>query len=166
MRMLLHSQETEWSALDLLAYSFLLTLFVTGVFAFIGFAYPSHKSLPNIYYKIKDPRLLASIYRTMRVKYFRYMLLFAFWGRKNHMRKYFNGTKQGLKNFIFQTKQSEFGHFAALITTLTLSIILLFQGYKLMAVMINIINIIGNLYPVILQRWHRMRIERITSKIK
>jgi hypothetical protein len=49
MRMLLNSQEAAWTASDLFIYAFLLTLFITGVFAFGGFAYPSHKTLPKNY---------------------------------------------------------------------------------------------------------------------
>ena len=91
------------------------------------------------------------------------MLLFAFWGQKTNRRKYFNGTKTGLKNFIFQTKQSEFGHLGAFVVIVILSVILLVHGYVFLVIIVTLINIIGNVYPVILQRSHRMRIEKITK---
>ncbi|WP_394330522.1 hypothetical protein [Psychroflexus sediminis] len=41
--------------------------------------------------------------------------MFVFWGKKKNKQKYFDGTKSGLENLDYQTKQSEFGHLAALV---------------------------------------------------
>ena len=162
MRDLIASKPSEFSTFEALIISFLFTLFVTGIFAFIGFAYPSSNILPDRYYKIKNPLILKWIYKVLGIKYFRLLLLFAFWGRKNNRKKYFNGTKKGLKNFIFQTKQSEFGHLGAFIVILISSIILLVHGYVFLVIITTLINIIGNLYPIILQRSHRIRIEKMS----
>lgn len=64
---------------------------------------------------------------------------------------------------MFQTKQSEFGHLGAFVVIVILSVILLVHGYIFLVVMVTLINILGNVYPVILQRFHRMRIEKITK---
>jgi len=143
--------------------SFLLTLFITGFFAFIGFAYPSSRIFSDSYYEIKNHKALNSISKVLGIKYFRLLLLFAFWGSKTNRKKYFNGTKKGLKNFVFQTKQSEFGHLGAFVVLIILSFILLIHGYIFLVVITTLINIFGNVYPVILQRSHRMRIEKITK---
>ncbi len=166
MKILFASEPTDLSTLQNFIISFLLTLFITGIFAFIGFTYPSHKILPSRYYTIKNTKRLSFISKILGVKYFKYLLLFAFWGKEKNRKKYFNGTKQGLKNFVFQTKQSEFGHLAAFIVILILSVILLIHGYFFLVSTITVINIIGNLYPVILQRTHRIRIDNITRNIK
>ncbi|WP_234369106.1 glycosyl-4,4'-diaponeurosporenoate acyltransferase CrtO family protein [Brumimicrobium mesophilum] len=144
-----------------LFYSFLITLFITGIFAFIGFAYPTNKLLPYRYYNIKNPVTLKKVSRTLGVKYFQILLMLAFWGSKKNRKKYFDGTKSGLKNFIYQTKQSEFGHFGAFIGIITISIILIFHGYYNIVIAMTIINIIGNLYPILLQRLHRERISKV-----
>ncbi len=157
------SEANEYSTKEVLIISFLLTLFITGVFAFIGFAYPSSRILPDKYYEIRNPQVLNSISTLLGVKYFRFLLLFAFWGRGKNRKKYFNGTKKGLTNFTLQTKQSEFGHVGAFVVTLILSIILLVNGYVFLVLIVTLINVIGNLYPVILQRSHRSRIARITK---
>ena len=99
----------------------------------------------------------------MTLRYFQYFLLVTYWGKKKNRKKYFNGTKKGLVNFIFQTRQSEFGHLGAFLVILVSSLILLVRGYIFMVTIITIINILGNVYPVILQRSHRMRIEKITQ---
>lgn len=163
MRSLISSEPNQYSISEALIISFLLTIFITGVFAFIGFAYPSSKILSDGYYKIKSPRILNRICKSIGIKYFQYFLLVIYWGQKNSRKKYFNGTKKGLGNFIYQTKQSEFGHLAAFFVILISTFILLLQGYIFMVAIITLINILGNVYPVILQRSHRMRIENITK---
>ena len=161
MRNLILSEPNTYSNIEILTISFLLTIFITGVFAFIGFAYPSSNILSNRYYEIKNPKVLNYISKVLGIKYFRFLLLIIFWGRTNNQKKYFNGTKMGLKNFIFQTKQSEFGHFAAFIVILISSIILLLYEYLFLVIIITLINILGNVYPIILQRTHRMRVEKL-----
>jgi len=164
MRSLISSDPNEYSNIEVLIISFLLTIFITGVFAFIGFAYPSSRILSDRYYEIKNPKVLNYISKVFGIKYFRFFLLFSFWGRKNNRKKYFNGTKKGLGNFIFQTKQSEFGHLGAFVVIIISSFILLVHGYIFIVIIITLINILGNAYPIILQRSHRMRIEKITNK--
>ena len=163
MRGLISSDPNEYSNNEVLIISFLLNLFITGVFAFIGFAYPSSRILSDSYYEIKSPKVLNSISKVLGIKYFRLLLLFAFWGRKNNRKKYFNRTKKGLINFVFQTKQSEFGHLGAFVVIIIFSFILLIHGYIFLVIITTLINILGNAYPVILQRSHRMRIEKITK---
>ena len=146
-----------------LLFAFSLTLFITGIFAFLGFAYPTNIVLPQNYYRLKNPKRLVKISRIIGVKYFKMLIMLVFWGTKKNRKKYFNGTKSGLKNFIFQTKQSEFGHFAALISIALVSIILLPYGYNSLIIVMTLINIIGNLFPILLQRLHRVRIEKVIT---
>lgn len=157
------NKPNEFSILETVVISFLLTLFITGIFAFIGFAYPTNRLLPESYYKIKNPKLLEYLYKLLGLKYFRAILLITFWGKKNNRKKYFNGTKKGLNNFIYQTKQSEFGHLGAFFLILICSIILLFNRLYFIVLIMTLLNIIGNVYPIILQRFHRIRIKKITN---
>jgi len=138
--------------------AFLLNLFATGVFAFVGFEFPTHKVLPMQYYSIKNPSSLKSCCRFLGVSTFRKFLMITFWGKEKNRRKYFDGTRSGIRNFVYQTKQSEFGHLAALIAIAIISTVLAFHKYYLVATMATVINLIGNLYPILLQRHHRMRL--------
>lgn len=165
MKFLLLGEIKTSNHLESFTISFLLALFVTGVFAFLGFSFKTNKLLPEGYYAIKNPRVLSQTYDLLGVKYFRRFLLFTFWGHKKNKAKYFNGTRAGFENLIHQTKQSEFGHLGAFVALLILSILLVFRGYTLLFALITIINIIGNFYPIILQRKHRLRIAKI-MKIK
>jgi uncharacterized membrane protein YjgN (DUF898 family) len=83
------------------------------------------------------------------------------WCKPKNRKKYFNGTKQGLRNFVFQTKQSEFGYLVAFIMVIIFSIILLSHKHLQLIVLVTLLNIIANFYPVILQRFHRIRIDKL-----
>ena len=160
---LISAKPEFYNLVEVLLIAFLLNLFITGVFAFLGFAYTTYYLLPKSYYKINNPNKLKKYYNLFGVKYFKTFLLVVFWGKKGNRKKYFDGTKNGFDNFIFQTKQSEFGHFGSFIVLSLVSILLIGSNHYLIAGLAVIINIIGNLYPVILQRFHRMRIEKILS---
>lgn len=159
------SAPADLSNIESFTVAFLFTLYVTGFFAFIGFAYPTSKIASNNYYKIYNPKALVIVSNILGIKHFQVLLLITFWGSKKNRKKYFNGTKKGLQNFIFQTKQSEFGHLGGFIVISISSIFLLLNHYFLLVSIITLINIFGNFYPILLQRTHRIRIEKITKKI-
>jgi hypothetical protein len=147
--------------IGILGVSFALNLFITGVFALLGFAFLTNKVLPNSYYQIKDSKKLNMVYKILGVEYFKILLLMFFWGKKKNRKKYFDGTKTGIDNFDTQTRQSEFGHLAALITIMIVSFKLLMTGHFEIFYITSVINLVGNLYPIILQRTHRIQIERL-----
>ncbi len=154
----------EFSLLAIIVSAIAFNLLATGAFAFLGFIYPTSKILPNTYYQIKNSERLKLIYKWLGVKYFKYLLLFTFY-RKEDNKKYFNGSKSGIFLFNFDTKQSEFGHLLAFISILILSLILLYEGHKSVFIWMQPINIFLNLYPIILQRNHRIVIERLLKRV-
>lgn len=164
IRQLNNSQPSDITGGSVLFVAFLINLYITGFFAFPGFVYPSNKFLPRGYYQIKNPKWLKKTYLILGVKYFRFFLVIFFWGKKNNQKKYFDGRKGGLQNLIYQSKQSEFGHFASFVFILAVSVFMIFKSFFLLALFTSMINLIFNLYPVILQRMHRMRIDRIKNR--
>jgi len=146
-----------------LFYALLLNLFITGVFAFIGFAYPTSKLLPSVYYTVRYPRFMQRLAKAIGMTFFRVGLLKVFWGSEKNRKKYFNGTKQGIRNFDFQTRQSEFGHLAAFIPLLGVAVYMLAKGHVISSLITSVVNFIGNFYPIILQRLHRIQIARMTN---
>ena len=161
VRFIYHTNPAAFSGIFGLFLSLLLNLFITGVFAFPGFVFPTGKLLPHAYYRIKNPIRLNFVYQLLGVKYFKAFLLFAFWGKEKNRKKYFDGTKSGLENLDRQTRQSEFGHLGALVVILIVSFLLLSKGHSFIFGVTTVINIITNLYPVILQRKHRIQLERV-----
>lgn len=146
--------------------SWLLNLFITGIFALSGFAFPTQKTLPNRYYKIHHPKNLIKVYNLLKVNIFRQMLLATLWKNKQQRKKYFNGKKEGILNLEEHSKKSEFGHAIPFVILCIISIYFFVVGLTKIAACTLLINCIGNFYPIILQRHHRMRIEAITIRHK
>lgn len=161
IKFLYKSYPTQFDWVEIVAVSFTLNLFVTGVFAFLGFAFLTSSILPNSYYRIKNPKTLMFIFNILGVAYFKWILLKCYWGTERNRKKYFNGTQTGIDNFDIQTRQSEFGHLAAFVFILLVSLILFTNGFNAIVTATMLINVIANLYPIILQRTHRVTIEKL-----
>ena len=142
----------------------LLTIFVTGIFALPGFALPTARLLPNSYYDIKKPKALLVWYKRLHVELFRKFLLVTFWAGAKNRQRYFDGTRAGFDNLIYQSKQSEFGHLMPLILIQVIAFIALTKGFLYLSGIVTFINIIGNFYPIPLQRMHRYRIMRLQQR--
>lgn len=163
LRTLWFADPAEFNLWIKLLLSFLLNLFITGIFAFMGFAYKTNRLLPDSFYRIKNRQLISKLYNILLVEYFKKFLLLLFWGKQKNRQKYFDGSKSGLENLDFQTRQSEFGHLAALVI-IQLSVVTMFlKGHCLIAILTTVLNFISNFYPVLLQRNHRIQIERIKN---
>lgn len=144
--------------------AWIFNLYITGIFAFLGFALPTQQLLPNAYYRVAKPKRLQWIYSTFKVAYFRLFLLATFWRNKKQQKKYFNGKYKGLAYFILQTKKSEFGHLIPFILISCLCLYFLIKGLFLLSFLTFVVNCLGNWYPIILQRHHRMRIQKIYER--
>ncbi|MBI1316294.1 hypothetical protein GC167_05465 [bacterium] len=140
--------------------SFLLSLYLTGVFAFVGFAFPTSRALKG-YYRIRNPRLLELIYRRMGVEAFRQALLRTYWGKPQHQKRFFDGRQGGIEALMHQTRQAEFGHLGAGVCIGLATVLLGWKGHWGIVLGLIFWNVVGNGYPIVLQRHHRMRIERI-----
>ena len=136
-----------------------MNLFVAGIFAFSGFAFPTQKILPISYYIIYHPKKLKRLYKLLRVNLFRQFILATLWKSQKQRKKYFNGTENGISNLTEQSMKSEFGHLIPFIIISFVSSYLILIGLVKLSVFTLLINLIGNLYPIILQRHHKMRIK-------
>lgn len=141
----------------------LINLFITGVFAFVGFAYKTNRLLTERYYHVKNPKTLNKFAKLLNIELFKKFLLVLIWGKDKYRKRYFDGTQHGLENLDFQTRQSEFGHLGAFICILVAIIPLILQKHYFITIVTVLLNVIVNLYPVILQRVHRIKIKRIRS---
>lgn len=159
----IHTLEIKsWALLIFIAW--IINLFITGIFAFSGFAFPTQKLLPKSYYKISHPKKLKKTYKILKINLFRQMLLATLWRSHKQRKKYFNGKKNGISNLDEQSMKSEFGHLIPFIILCFVSIYLLVIGLTKLAVCTFFINFIGNSYPIILQRHHRFRIQIIRKR--
>lgn len=161
---LLSFSENELSRLVNIIAAITINLLSTGFVAFLGFAFPTNELLPKKYYKLNNIKKLKSTYLFLGVNFFRYFLLLTFYKKKNNKR-YFNGTKNGIKEFDYNTRQSEFGHLIAFILIEIIAVIFLSNNLSAIFLWLQPINIFLNFYPIILQRFHRIKTEKILASI-
>jgi len=155
-------EAASWPLVLFIAWIF--NMIVTGIFALSGFAFPTQKILPEAYYKIYQPERLKRIHKALRVELFRKFLLMTVWRKAADRKRYFDGKKTGIENLITQSKKSEFGHLIPFLIIGILGIYWLAIGYIKLGVFTLLFNFSGNFYPIILQRHHRMRIQRIRGR--
>ena len=156
----IHRLETDSWAL-LLFIAWVINMFITGIFAFSGFAFPTQKLMPSDYYQIRDPSQLKKIYQTLKVESFRKFLLATFWKNQKQRNRYFDGKKGGMEHLVTETQKAEFGHLIPFVIITLISFYLIVTGMIMLGSFTFAFNWIGNFYPIILQRHHRMRVENI-----
>jgi hypothetical protein len=161
MEFLLGADPGQLGQLETFLLALFLNLCITGIFAFPGFVFPTSSLLGDWYYAIRRPDVLERLYTVLGVAYFRSLLMFFFWGIHRNRKKYFDGTRSGLDNLTFQARQSEFGHLVSFLFVVAACAILAWRGHWAVAAWGTMVNVIGNLYPVILQRHHRSRVDRL-----
>ena len=150
--------------------AWIISLSVTGIFAFPGFVFPTEKMLSKRYYEIHNPRKLKSTFKFLKLEYFRTILLKTIWRSRKMQKSYFDGTKAGLDNLATSSMKSEFGHDVPFVLQIGIAIYALTLGMFFLSFWITFFNVLANLFPAILQRHHRMRIailkKRLLSKAK
>jgi len=151
----------QWNGIAQLFFAALINLFFTGVFAFAGFALPTENLIPQKYYTIHQPEKLKSWFQFFRTESFRKFLLVTVWRKKEMQKDLFDGKVESLNSFEQKTKKSEFGHLIPLFLITILCVFLVKTKMWILISITMIINIIFNFYPVILQRHHRMRLQRM-----
>lgn len=149
---------------DIVLNSIFINLFVTGIFTIV-YSFPVYKLIPSMYYKINRPKHLKSFCKIIKMGLFKKMLLYTLWNKKQNKKYYFDGSRNGLREFEIVTMKSEFGHFLAFIILIVIAVYIGIKGSLFIAVVVFIINILFNFYPFILQRYHRMRIEILRQAV-
>lgn len=144
----------------------LVNLFVTGIFAFAGFAWPTHRLLPEGYYRIRNHRWVNNVGSAIGLSLFRSLLLATFWGKSKNRKRFFDGTRSGLAAFDRQTRQAEFGHIGALVAVQAFLVVLGMDGYRWLFLFGTLLNALANFYPVVLQRTHRSQLMRMNAVLE
>lgn len=157
-----HVETDSWFLILFIAW--IINLFITGIFAFIGFAFPTQKLMPDAYYRVHNPERLKKTCSTIRIDLFRRFLLVTFWRGQKQRQQYFNGKRSGLDILSEKSMKSEFGHLIPFILLSGISFYFVFTGMCKLGLFTLLINLIGNLYPILLQRHHRMRIRFIMDR--
>ena len=89
----------------------------------------------------------------------------SFWRSKKQQKQFFPGTKSGLLHFKTESEKAEFGHITSFVVLAVVGVFLTFRGSISLGAWIFFWNILGNLYPVVLQRYHRVRIQPLLTRL-
>ena len=123
--------------------------------------------LTSSYFNEKAWERRGKIYESLGINFYRKLLGGIGWER--HVTKKSNPVEKNTKaliNLHYQTKHGELGHLIVLIIVLGFNIFVAFKFGVLNSLWLLILNIILNLYPVLLQRYNRPRIERAINLSK
>ncbi len=97
---------------------------------------------------------------------FRKFLLATLLRGQMRRKSYYDGTKSGIAHMARQSMKAEFGHLIPFLILCVLSVYLAQVVSMRLGVLALLINLLGNLYPVLLQRHHRMRIQALARRYK
>ena len=140
---------------------------ITTVSTCISSILKAHKIMGTDFYSISKAGLWLSLYRLLGVALFRKSLLLFYWGKKENRIKFFNGKEKGLLDFLNNSQKAEFGHIVSFAILFFITLLFAITGHLKYTITILIINIFGNIYPIILQRYNQNRVYnllKVTTK--
>ena len=142
------------------ALNFMLMLFVSM------FSGVLKSPLTSSYYDPKSWERSGEIYRYLGVDFFRKLLVWIGWEKLIRKSSPIEKNTKALVHLHYQTKRSEIDHLIILIIVLAFNVFVAIQYGILKSMSLLILNVILNLYPILLQRYNRPRIERALNLSK
>jgi hypothetical protein len=141
--------------------SFACFLNIVLLFGVRSFTETLNSQLTGQYFNEKAWERRGKIYETLGINLYRKFLVWIGWERVNKKVKPVNKNIKALLNLHYQTKHDELGHLIVLIIVLGFNVFVAFKFGVLKSLWLLIVNILINLYPVMLQRYNRPRIQRV-----
>jgi hypothetical protein len=142
------------------AFALVWTLMLVGFFF-----YQTYKRvyLPKKYYSPKRYEN-ARFYERLGIVFFQYCLVNSFFRYMNPRVYLKQKGRQYLEFFYNETKQSETSHIISGLVTLFVQILLFYWLEYIAAISLTIFTVIFNLYPFFLQRYNRLKLNRLFDK--
>jgi hypothetical protein len=149
---------THFMKMDSFAYAWALNfLLMIWVLAFVE---TLKSPLASAYYNEKKWEKKGKIYELIGINIFRKLLVLSGWEKLNRKSNPIEKSTAALVNLHYQTKKSEFGHLIIWYIVLGFTLFVAFQFGVLSSIWLFVLNILLNLYPILLQRYNRPRIQR------
>lgn len=139
----------------LFALTFLLYFGTMGYGFFYFHAFPSHRISPRYYRKKKFESL--GFYNALGVEFFRKRLINSPF-KKLNQRVYLKGRKAYVEVFYEETKRSETSHLIGLLIGLFFHLMFMANNAFVALSCSVFFNLVMNLYPILLQRYNRIKI--------
>ncbi|MBC3872666.1 glycosyl-4,4'-diaponeurosporenoate acyltransferase CrtO family protein [Undibacterium flavidum] len=152
--MRMHSLAFAW------ALNFLLMFWVSI------FTETQTKVLTLHYYRSQPWEKQGKFYEHFGINLFRKLLVVIGWEKLNKKANPIEKSAKALAHNLLRTKKSEFAHLIIFLIVVGMSVMVAINSRPRDALWLIIFNIIFNLYPVLLQRYNRPRIERALQLIQ
>lgn len=134
--------------------NFMLMLFTTG------FTGALNSPLSSSYFDEKIWEKKGKIYESLGINIFRKLLVIIGWEKVIRKTYPLEKNNQALTKLHYQTKKSELDHLIILVIVFGFNVFVAFKFGFIKSLSLLILNILLNLYPVLLQRYNRPRIAR------
>lgn len=112
------------------------------------------------YYKTKDWENGGKIYENFGINIFRKLLVLVGWEKLNKKSNPVKNDLEALVNLEYRTKQSELGHLIIFFIVIGFTIYVALRFTFIESLWLLFLNIIFNVYPILLQRYNRPRLQR------
>jgi len=122
--------------------------------------------LTSSYYNHKTWERRGEIYRYVGIDFFRKLLVWIGWEKVIRKSCPIEKNTKALVNLHYQTKRSEIDHLIIFVIVLAINVFVAIKYGILKSLYLLILNVILNLYPILLQRYNRPRIERALNLSK
>ncbi|GAA4299173.1 hypothetical protein GCM10023183_08110 [Nibribacter koreensis] len=116
--------------------------------------------LSSGYYREKKWERNGKLYENLGINFFRKVLVWIGWEKLNKKSNPVKNDPQDLNLLEYRTKQSELGHLIILFVVFGFSLFVAIEYGAKEAIWLIALNIILNLYPILLQRYNRPRIQK------
>ena len=139
------------------ALNFLLMIWVSALIEIIK------SPLLSSYFDEKTWERRGKIYEYLGINFFRKILVLIGWEKVIRKSTPLEKNAEALVGLHHQTKKSELGHFIIFFIVLAFNIVVAMRFGLMKSMWLFGLNILLNLYPVILQRYNRPRIARVIN---
>ena len=147
-------------------FSFAWALNFTLMACVLTFTETLKSPLTSPYYNEKTWERRGKIYESFGLNFYRKLLVWIGWEKLNKKSNPIEKNIKALTHLHYQTKKSELGHIIIFFIVLGFNIFVAFKFGILKSFSLLILNILLNLYPILLQRYNRPRIERAINLSK
>ena len=148
------------------SFSFASALNFTLMACVLTFTETLKSPLSSPYYNEKAWERRGKIYESFGINFYRKLLVWTGWEKLNKKSNPIEKNIKALTHLHYQTKKSELGHIIIFFIVLGFNIFVAFKFGILKSFSLLILNILLNLYPILLQRYNRPRIERAINLSK
>ncbi len=151
----------KYSKVDSMAFAWALNFLLMIYVVFFTEALKS--PLTSSYYNEKPWEQRGKLYERFGINFFRKLLVWIGWEKLNKQANPVAKSTQTLMNLRYQTKKSEINHVIILFIVLGFNVFVAVKFGVLKSLWLLLLNVLLNLYPILLQRYNRPRIERAIS---